>query len=80
MAVETIHIYLIYPNKSVDGAAAIIGNEVPHEGDMCTLMRTVYEKADTDCNIGIAFNQGPNGAQVNDCRNSRHGSGSLLIR
>ncbi|TBD50459.1 hypothetical protein ELH22_37795 [Rhizobium ruizarguesonis] len=69
MPIESIHTYLVYPNKGVEDAAAIVGSEVPHEGEMFDLLKGVYEKADTECTIGIVFNKGANGAQENDCRN-----------
>lgn len=65
MPIESIHTYLVYPNKGVTEPSAIVGSQVPHEGDMFTLMRSVYEKADTECNIGISFNKDKNGAQIN---------------
>lgn len=68
LPIEQIHTYLVYPNKGVDDAPAVVGSEVPHVGDMFTLLGSVYEKADTECTIGIAFNKGPDGAQLNDCR------------
>jgi hypothetical protein len=68
LPIQSIHTYLVYPNKGVDDPPAVVGNEVPHVGDMFQLMNTVYEKADQECTIGIAFNQGANGAQVNPCR------------
>lgn len=68
MPIESIHTYLVYPNKGAAEPSAIVGSEVPHEGDMFTLMKSVYEKADTECNIGIAFNKADGGAQKNDRR------------
>lgn len=68
MPIESIHTYLVYPNKGLSEPSAIVGSQVPHEGDMFALMKTVYEKADTECNIGIAFNKGPDGAQTNTRR------------
>ena len=35
---------------------------------MFELLASVYEKADDECNIGIAFNKGAQGEQVNECR------------
>lgn len=69
MPIESIHTYLVYPNKGVADPAAIVGSQVPHEGDMFALMKSVYEKADTECNIGIAFNKSNGGAQDNARRN-----------
>ncbi|MGO7219356.1 hypothetical protein ACCT02_14720 [Rhizobium ruizarguesonis] len=69
MPIESIHTYLVYPNKGVEDAAAIVGSEVPHQGAMFDLLKGVYEKADIECTIGIVFNKGANGAQENDCRN-----------
>jgi len=68
LAIEFVHTYLVHPNKNVEDAAAIIGSLVPHEGEMFELLASVYEKADQECNIGIAFNKGPQGEQVNECR------------
>jgi hypothetical protein len=65
LPIESIHTYLVYPNKGAAEPSAIVGSQVPHEGDMFILMRNVYEKADTECNIGIAFNKGNGGAQAN---------------
>ncbi|MBM7049252.1 hypothetical protein [Rhizobium lusitanum] len=65
MPIESIHTYLVYPNKGAADPSVIVGSQVPHEGDMFVLMRNVYEKADTECNIGIAFNKGNGGAQAN---------------
>jgi hypothetical protein len=65
LPIESIHTYLVYPNKGAAEPSAIVGSQVPHEGDMFALMRNVYEKADTECNIGIAFNKGNDGAQAN---------------
>lgn len=65
MPIESIHTYLVYPNRGVVEPAATVGSQVPHEGDMFTLMKSVYEKADNECNIGIAFNKGNDGVQAN---------------
>ncbi|MEP2758842.1 MAG: hypothetical protein ABJP66_07210 [Hyphomicrobiales bacterium] len=65
MPIESIHTYLVHPNKKNVDAQAIVGSEVPHEGDMFALLKNVYEKADAECKIGIAFNRGADGAQVN---------------
>lgn len=68
MAIEFIHTYLVHPNKNVEEPAAVIGSLVPHEGEMFELLASVYEKADQECNIGIAFNKSAQGDQVNVCR------------
>ncbi|MCF1744185.1 hypothetical protein [Paradevosia shaoguanensis] len=65
MPIESIHTYLVHPNKGVAEPAAIVGSQVPHEGEMFSLLRSVYEKADTECNIGIVFNKGSDGSQAN---------------
>ncbi|MFD2055092.1 MULTISPECIES: hypothetical protein [Mesorhizobium] len=69
MPIQNIHTYLVHPNKGVENAAAVVGNEVPHVGDMYALLSSVYAKADVECNIGIAFNPAANGIQSNPCRN-----------
>jgi hypothetical protein len=68
LPIEHIHTYLVYPNKAVDDAAGVVGSEVPHVGEMFALLKGVYEKAEQECTIGIAFTKGDDGAQVNECR------------
>lgn len=68
MPIAQIHTYLVYPNKGVDDAAPIVGSAVPQEGKMFNLLREVYERADIECSIGIAFKRADDGAQVNPCR------------
>jgi hypothetical protein len=68
LPIEHIHTYLVYPNKGVEGAPAVVGSEVPHVGEMFALLNGVYEKAEQECTIGIAFTKGDDGAQVNECR------------
>lgn len=65
LPIESIHTYLVYPNKGLVDTTPIVGSEVPHEGDMFTLLKGVYDKAESECNIGIAFNKGPDGEQTN---------------
>lgn len=69
MPIEHIHTYLVHPNKGVQDAAAVVGNVVPHEGDMFNLLKSVYDKADDECNIAIVFNKAEDGSQFNECRN-----------
>ncbi len=68
MPIEHIHTYLVHPNKAIVGAAAVIGSSVPPVGEMFDLLKGVYEKADQECTIGIAFTKRDDGAQVNECR------------
>jgi hypothetical protein len=66
LPIENIHTSLVYLNKSVEDAAAVVGSEVPHTGDMFALLNGVYEKAEQECTIGIAFTRGDGGVQVNE--------------
>lgn len=67
MSLELIHTYLIHPSKG-SAAVAAGGTEVPLTGKLHRMLNDVYEAAPHECNIDIAFNPGPNGAQVNACR------------
>ncbi|MBC2665757.1 hypothetical protein H7F51_09495 [Novosphingobium flavum] len=69
MPIEIVHTYLVHPNKNQAEPAAIVGSLVPHEGEMFELLKSVYEKADTECNIGIAFKKDASGGQANARRN-----------
>ncbi|SMC32749.1 hypothetical protein SAMN06297251_10180 [Fulvimarina manganoxydans] len=68
MPIENIHTYLVYPNKGVEDAAPITGNAVPQEGKMFSLLNEIYDRAETECSIGIAFRQAEDGQQENPCR------------
>lgn len=65
MPIEIVHTYLVHPNKNQPEPTAIVGSPVPHEGEMFDLMKSVYEKADSECNIGIGFKKDAAGGQAN---------------
>lgn len=67
MPLGLIHTYLVHPGKG-GAAVAAGGTEVPLTGKLYGMMNDVYEAAPHECNIDIAFNPGPNGEQVNGCR------------
>lgn len=68
LPIENIHTYLVYPNKGVAEASPVTGNTVPQEGRMFALLKEIYDRAETECTIGVAFRKADNGAQVNPCR------------
>ncbi|QKC90604.1 hypothetical protein EB230_21010 [Mesorhizobium sp. NZP2234] len=44
------------------------GTTVQHTGKLFEMLHTLYANTDAECNIGISFNQGADGAQNNPCR------------
>ncbi|HCH73366.1 MAG TPA: hypothetical protein DFK19_18180 [Ochrobactrum sp.] len=68
MPISHIHTYLVRPNKGVENVVAATGNSVPQEGQLFSLLNDIYNRADEECSIGIAFRRGNDGAQANVCR------------
>ncbi len=70
MAITAIHSYLVNPSKSEseDEQPDIGGTNVKLEGRLYDMLRGVYEKADTECTIDIAFGHDADGNQNNECR------------
>lgn len=68
MPIDAIHTFLVHPNRGVTDPIPVIGNSVPLEGQIYRLLAKIYEDAERECRIGIAFNLREDGAQVNECR------------
>ncbi|THD77128.1 MAG: hypothetical protein E7812_14330 [Phenylobacterium sp.] len=65
MALSNIHTYLVHPH---DKGEQTDGTAVPLQGQLFELLRDVYEKSDSECDIDIAFNPNAEGAQDNAIR------------
>lgn len=59
----------MHPNKSVAIPLPVVGSEVPLVGKMFDLLNEIYARVEQECSIGIAFKQGADGQQNNECRN-----------
>ena len=68
MPISHIHTYLVHPAKASNAAPSIGGTEVPLSGKMFELLKGIYDRSETECDIAISFNRAPTGAQQNDCR------------
>lgn len=66
MAITNIHTYLVYPRDKGDAQAG--GTDVDLQGKLFDLLKDVYDKSDTECDIDIAFNPSGAGAQANAVR------------
>jgi hypothetical protein len=56
MALELIYSFLTYPKKSQADGAAVSGTEVPMvEGKLYSMLRDIFDKAGTDCNVPVMF-------------------------
>ncbi len=67
MAITHAHTYLVYPGKASNSSITIDKNTVALSGDVYTLLRDIYDRSDSECNIDILFNV-QNSTQQNDCR------------
>lgn len=71
MGITVAHSFLTHPGKHLSAeeqpeiAAAAI---TPDGGQLFTMLSGVYNKAEEDCNIAIAFTPTADGVQQNDCR------------
>lgn len=68
LPITHIHTYLVHPAKGVSSPPTIGGAAVRTSGKMFDLLKGIYERSDTECNIAISFNHAATGAQQNDCR------------
>jgi hypothetical protein len=68
LPITHIHTYLVRPAKGIAVPDAIGGSELPLNGKMFRLLRDVYDRAETECDVAISFNRDETGAQRNVCR------------
>jgi len=65
---KTIHCFLAQPSKGEETQPTIGGAAVPKKGPLFTMLKGVFDKAESECRIDISFNHNANGEQQNDCR------------
>lgn len=68
MEIKIIHCFLVHPAKHEDNMPVIGGTSVPKRGKLYTMVKGIFDKAETDCLIDIIFNHNVSGKQQNDCR------------
>jgi hypothetical protein len=68
MALKHIHSLLIHPAKGEDEQPDIGGTSVPLSGKLGEMLRSVYDRARSECDIEIVFRRDDSGAQHNECR------------
>lgn len=68
MTIESLHTYLVYPNKNAAEPKLIGGATVPLAGEVFDLLSDIYGKAERECSIDIAFNPIAANAAENPCR------------
>lgn len=68
MTINSVHTFLVHSNKGAAEPRPIGGAEVPQEGMVFDLLNDIYEKAENECVIDIAFNPSEDGEQRNPCR------------
>lgn len=73
MPIRSVHTFLVHSNKNAEEPKAIGGAEVPQEGMVFDLLNDIYEKAEHECVIDIAFNPSADGQQINPCRSLLQG-------
>jgi hypothetical protein len=68
MSIIALHSYLVHPAKTDDRKPKIGGTAIEQSGRLFEMLKGVYEKSDTECNIDISFNHDSDGNQKNACR------------
>jgi hypothetical protein len=67
--ISTVHSFLVHAGKNLKEQPEIGGTKVlPKSQKLYSMLQTVYEKADVECTIDIAFSSSSTGEQQNDCR------------
>lgn len=69
MPIEHAFSYMVHPRKGDPDASKINGSAVDLQGKMYDLLKEVYDKSDSECNIDIRFNKATDGSQSNPCLN-----------
>lgn len=68
LPITHIHTFLVHPAKGVDGPEPIGGSTLALTGKMFRLLRDIYDRSDTECDVAISFNHKLSGIQQNECR------------
>lgn len=69
MRLETIHTYLVYPEKNVEEQSEVRGMDYTRRtGKLFTLLESIFTKSPTECKNEIQFEMNDRGEQQNDCQ------------
>lgn len=68
MAIQKIVSFLVSPGKNLAEPPQPIGADIPLNGKLFEMLRDVYIKSDTECDIPIRFTIGGDGIQTNEVR------------
>jgi hypothetical protein len=68
MEVRAIFSYLVHPGKHEKHQKDIKGTAIPREARVWTVMSDLFDDAERDCEIGIAFRPGESGKKDNPSR------------
>ena len=68
MQLQTIHCFLAHPGKHMPEQPTIGGTSVPKQGKLYSMLKNIYDTAESDCRTEISFNPTSDGKQQNDCR------------
>src|SRR5690606_41300197 len=69
MRLETIHTYLVYPEKNVEEQSEVRGMDYTRRtGKLFTLLESIFNKSPTECKNEIQFEMNERGEQQNDCQ------------
>jgi len=70
MEISSIFSFLVHPSKNEENQPDIGGAELPLEGNLFQMLFTVFEKANNDCNIEVAFIPTNDEDQTNERRDN----------
>lgn len=70
MTLACIHSYLVHPDKRKDtkDQTQIRGTKVSHAGKLFSMLTSIYDLAEDECEHDITFEPSANGEQDNPCR------------
>ena len=67
VVLDTIHSYLVHPDKHKDKATPIRGTDVPQDGLLFDMLKEIFDKSDMECTYDITFDCTDDETKQNDC-------------
>lgn len=68
LPISRIDTFLVHPGKGNAKAKESNGASLPLKGDLYHMLKAVYERSESECDIGISFNHSKDGTQTNPVR------------
>ena len=68
MSIQKIFSFLVYPGKNIDPNPPVSGTEIGLNGRMYNLLKDVYDKSETECDIPVRFIPTTDVGQENEAR------------